>query len=210
MKRRPDLARIAPHLRRTREFFGPRAATWDERFPDDEPAYLEAIAALGPKSGGRVVDLGCGTGRALPLLRDAVGPQGMVVGIDATPEMLRAASDRRRNMSAPLVLADVARLPVADGSVDAFFAAGLLTHVPDPHDLLRLLARAARSECRLAVFHPIGRAALARRHHRELRPDELLDPRVMPGLLAASGWVLDSIDDGEHRYLALAHMPSRG
>jgi SAM-dependent methyltransferase len=206
----PDPARIAPHLRRTREFFGARAATWDERFPDDEPAYLEAIATIGPKWGGVVVDLGCGTGRALPLLRHAVGPQGIVVGIDATPEMLRVASDRQRDIAAPLLLADVARLPVADGSVDAFFAAGLLTHVPDPHDLLRSLARAASPDCRLAVFHPIGRAALARRHHRELRPDELLDPQVLPGLLAASGWTLASIDDGEHRYLALAHVVPRG
>ena len=57
---------------------------------------------------------------------------------------------------------------------------------------------------RLALFHPIGRAALAARHQRALRPDELLDPTVLPDVLAASGWVAERIDDADHRYLALA------
>jgi ubiquinone/menaquinone biosynthesis C-methylase UbiE len=102
------------------------------------------------------------------------------------------------------MLADATRLPFAPNCVDVFFAAGLLTHVPDPGALLRDLARAARPNCRLAVFHPIGREALARRHHRQLRPDELLDPRVLPVVLATAGWTLDDIDDAEHRYLAVA------
>ncbi|KPC58360.1 hypothetical protein ADL35_49340 [Streptomyces sp. NRRL WC-3753] len=31
-----------------REFFTPRAATWDSRFPDDGPAYEAAVRALAP------------------------------------------------------------------------------------------------------------------------------------------------------------------
>jgi SAM-dependent methyltransferase len=200
------LISIEAHLRDSREFFGPRAATWDQRFPDDEPAYADAVVALRPPSGGTVVDLGCGTGRALPFLRDAVGAAGLVVGVDATPEMLRAARDHRRDDHAPLVLADVTRLPFAPRRVDGFFAAGIVPHAPDPAALLELLARAGRPGCRLAIFHPVGRAALARRHHRELQPDELLDPRVLPGVLAASGWAPESVDDADHRYLALATL----
>jgi SAM-dependent methyltransferase len=173
-------------------------------FPDDEPAYADAIAALRLQRGDIVVDLGCGTGRALPLLQRAVGDDGLVVGVDATPEMLRAVSDQKRNTHARLVLADATRLPVAPNRVDAVFAAGLLTHVPDPGELLGSLSRTARPDCRLAIFHPIGREALARRHHRRLRPDELLDPRVLPQVLAAAGWTVDDIDDADHRYLALA------
>jgi SAM-dependent methyltransferase len=191
-------------LLRTRQFFGPRAAGWEERFPDDEPAYADAIAALDPKRGGVVLDLGCGTGRALPLLQRAVGEHGLVVGVDATPEMLHFASDHRRDAAARLMLADAAHLPLAPNRVDAVFAAGIVTHVPDPPDLLRSLARVAQPGCRLAIFHPIGREALARRQDRQLQPDELLDPRVLPEVLEAAGWTLTNIDDAPHRYLALA------
>ncbi|MFC8887518.1 methyltransferase domain-containing protein, partial [Streptomyces cinereoruber] len=71
---------------RVREFFGARAADWDGRFPDDGPAYAAAVAELGLRPGGSVLDAGCGTGRALPPLRAAVGPSGTVVGVDLTPE----------------------------------------------------------------------------------------------------------------------------
>src|SRR4029079_19009824 len=72
----------------------------------------------------------------------------------------------------------------------------------------RALARVSRPGARLALFHPIGRAALARRHDRALRRDELLDPSVRDGVLAATGWTLDHVDDGDDRYLALAYLSS--
>jgi SAM-dependent methyltransferase len=154
---------------------------------------------------GVVVDLGCGAGRALQHLRRAVGGDGVVIGADVPEDMLRAARDSAQRASAALILADAETLPVVANSVDAIFAAGLLTHVPNAHDLLVNLARSARSDCRLALFHPVGRATLARRHERSLRPDELLDPSVLPDVLGAAGWVPERIDDAEHRYLALAH-----
>jgi SAM-dependent methyltransferase len=197
---------MAPHLRRTRAFFGARAAGWDARFPDDDEAYAQAAAGLAPRPGGTVVDLGCGTGRALPHLRVSVGSDGRVLGVDATDEMLHTARDRAGRACAHLVLADATALPFPSGSVDAFFAAGLLTHVPDPAGLLQSLARLGRPGCRLALFHPIGRAALARRHGRTLRPDELLDPSVLPMVLSAAGWTLEHIDDSDDRYLALARV----
>ncbi|MET9111959.1 methyltransferase domain-containing protein, partial [Streptomyces zhihengii] len=73
------------------EFFGARAADWDSRFPDDGPAYAAAVALLGLRGGDRVLDAGCGTGRALEPLRAAVGADGVVIGMDLTPGMLDAA-----------------------------------------------------------------------------------------------------------------------
>ncbi|MCU1381086.1 MAG: methyltransferase protein [Acidimicrobiales bacterium] len=186
-------ALVADPVRRTRSFFGPRAAEWDARFPDDEAAYRLAIAELAVT--GRVLDVGCGTGRALPLL----GPGA--VGIDATPEMLDVARAR----TDALVLADGARLPVADGAADGVFAAGFVTHLDDPIAGLTELRRVTRPNGRLAIFHPIGRSTLAARHGHGLAPDDLLDPANLPAALAATGWAVDRIDDGPDRYLALAH-----
>jgi ubiquinone/menaquinone biosynthesis C-methylase UbiE len=39
-----------------------------------------------------VIEVGCGTGRALAALRQAVGPHGTVIAVDLTPEMLRHAA----------------------------------------------------------------------------------------------------------------------
>ncbi|MFJ4693315.1 class I SAM-dependent methyltransferase [Streptomyces sp. NPDC088766] len=186
------------------EFFTPRAADWDSRFPDDAPVYAAAVTELGLREGGRVLDAGCGTGRALPPLRDAVGPSGVVVGVDLTPAMLEAAVRAGRDRAGRLLLADVTALPLRSGSLDAVFAAGLVAHLPDPSRNLRELARAVRPGGALALFHPIGRAALAARQGRGITPDDLrAEPNLRP-LLAGSGWRMTSYVDEDARFLALA------
>ncbi|GGT74383.1 MULTISPECIES: class I SAM-dependent methyltransferase [Streptomyces] len=186
------------------EFFGSRAADWDARFPDDGPAYAAAVADLGLRPGGTVLDAGCGTGRALPALREAVGHGGTVIGADLTPEMLDEAVRAGRDRSATLLLTDVARLPLRDGALDSVFGAGLISHLADPAENLRELARVVRHGGQLALFHPIGRAALAARHGRQITEDDLrAEPRLRP-LLAASGWRMVRYVDEDDRYLVLA------
>ncbi|WP_460062158.1 class I SAM-dependent methyltransferase [Streptomyces sp. YKOK-I1] len=186
------------------EFFGARAADWDTRFPDDGPVYAAAVDELGLREGSRVLDAGCGTGRALPPLRTAVGPSGVVVGADLTPAMLQAAVRAGRDRAGRLLLADVAALPLRDESLDAVFAAGLIAHLPRPAENLRELARVVRPGGVLALFHPIGRAALAARQGRQLTPEDLrAEPNLRP-LLAGSGWRMTSYVDEDTRFLALA------
>ena len=77
-----------------------------------------AVAALGLRAGDRVLDIGCGNGAALSLLRRAVGPEGIVIGVDYTPEMLARGRQYARKAKAALVRADAAALPLA-GEFDA-------------------------------------------------------------------------------------------
>ncbi|MFI6684131.1 class I SAM-dependent methyltransferase [Streptomyces sp. NPDC050485] len=186
------------------EFFAARAADWDRKFPDDGPAYAAAVAELGLAQGDAVLDAGCGTGRALPPLRAAVGAKGTVLGADLTPEMLTEAVRNGRDRDAVLLRADVARLPLRTGSLDVVFGAGLISHLPEPAENLRELARVTRPGGRLALFHPIGRAALAARQGRRITDDDLrAEPRLRP-LLASAGWRLTSYTDEAERYLAVA------
>jgi SAM-dependent methyltransferase len=195
----PDTDRAA-----TRAFFGQRAASWEDRFPDDGPLYRRAVGELAPRPGDAVADIGCGTGRALPALRAAVGPNGVVLGVDLTVEMLAEATSRGRGELATLLLADATTLPLAGGTLDAVFAAGLVSHLPDPVAGLAELARVCRPGGRLALFHPLGRAALARRHGRDLAADDLRSPDRIRAVLTAAGWHRTEVDDAEDRYLVLA------
>jgi SAM-dependent methyltransferase len=198
-----------PHPAETRAFFAPRAATWEERFPDDDPAYAVAVAALGLRAGQTAVDVGCGTGRALPHLRAAVGRDGKVLGVDLTPEMLATARQRGRHLDGWLVLADARRLPLRAGGADAVFAAGLLRHLPNAGDGLAELARVTRAGGRLGLFHPSGRAALAARQGRRLRDDDQLAHANLRPLLERTGWRLDRYDDAADRFLAVAERTRR-
>lgn len=195
---------MSDHHTHVQEFFGARAAGWDTRFPDDGPAYAAAVAELGLREGARVLDAGCGTGRALAPLRAAVGPSGVVLGADLTPAMLEAAVRAGRDREGQLLLADVAALPLHGESLDAVFGAGLIAHLPNPAENLRELARVVRPGGTLALFHPIGRAALAARQGRRITPDDQRDEANLRPLLADSGWDMTSYVDEDSRFLALA------
>jgi ubiquinone/menaquinone biosynthesis C-methylase UbiE len=192
------------YIAETQAFFASRAATWDTRFGDDMPAYTAAVAKAGIRHGGVAIDVGCGTGRALPALRQAVGPDGAVIAADLTPEMLAQARPQAAAARAALVLADARRLPFADGSADAFFAAGLVNHLPDPQAGLGELARVTRRDGLLILFHPTGRAALAARHGRTLTQDEPLSSGPLARSTLAAGWRLTVYDDATDHFFALA------
>lgn len=192
------------YLTETRAFFACRAATWDTKFGDDLPAYRAAVAEAGIAAGGLVIDVGCGTGRALPPLRDAVGTAGAVVALDVTPEMLHAARAAASVAGAALVLADARALPFPDRSAGAVFAAGLVNHLPDTAAGLRELARVTRPGGLLVLFHPSGRVALAARHGHTASHDEPLAEGPLRASTAASGWKLTAYDDAAHRFFAVA------
>ena len=64
----------------------------------ERPVYrvgrTAGVAELRLRPGARVLDVGCGTGLNFPLLHEAVGPGGRIVGVDASAEMLDRADAR--------------------------------------------------------------------------------------------------------------------
>ncbi|MCD9586563.1 methyltransferase domain-containing protein [Streptomyces sp. 8ZJF_21] len=189
----------------TRTFFTPMAATWEERFAADTPRYAAAVARMGLRSGRRALDVGCGSGRALPALRAEVGDEGAVVGVELTPAMLTAtAAVEGRAGLARLLMADACRLPFAAGAMDGIFSAGLINHVPDPAAALCEWARVTAPGGVLLLFHPSGRAERAARHGRPLDPDDPLAEENLRPALHAAGWALDSYEDATRHFLARA------
>lgn len=94
-----------------------------------------AVDELGLVSGDVAIDMGCGPGPNLPLLADAVGPSGRVVGIDVSTAMLDRA-DRGGDPAVDLVRADASRPPV-DGPVDGVISTFVVTLFPDPDRVVR-------------------------------------------------------------------------
>ena len=71
-----------------------RAAGYDATCGPTWPIRGRTVAALRLLPGQHVLDVGCGTGLSLALLRDAVGENGRVFGFDQSPEMHAVACAR--------------------------------------------------------------------------------------------------------------------
>lgn len=93
------------------------------------PGRMAARLGVGPDA--RVVELGCGPGYFSPAVAATV-PRGELVLVDLQAEMLELARTRLANMAnARFVRADVTRLPIESGTVDAILVVLMLGEVPD-------------------------------------------------------------------------------
>lgn len=154
--------------------FFPERYTVSARFYDvlslEWPVYragrVAAIRAMGLRPGMRVLDLGCGTGLNHPLLQEAVGPTGMVIGVDTSRQMLDQARRRARRhdwRNVELMQADMTELN-GIGPVDATLATYSLSLVPDWELAWERAFATTRSGGRLAVVDmqlPVGAASIA-------------------------------------------------
>lgn len=115
------------------------------------------IGLLGGLAGARVLEVGCGAAACARWLRT----QGAVpVGLDVSAGMLRhaTAAAAATGVAVPLVQADGARLPFADGSFDiACSAFGAVPFVADAGALFAEVSRVLRPHGRwvFAVTHPL-------------------------------------------------------
>jgi ubiquinone/menaquinone biosynthesis C-methylase UbiE len=80
-----------------------------------------AVRAMGLRPGDDVLEVGVGSGRNLPYLLDAVGPQGSVTGVDLSPGMLaqaRKVAARRGAANVRLIESDASTVEL-DRDFDA-------------------------------------------------------------------------------------------
>jgi SAM-dependent methyltransferase len=122
-----------------------------DRLPD---TAVESFAGVGSplalrdlRRGERVVDVGCGAGFDTILAADQVGPEGRVIGVDMTPEMLAKA----RRTVAELGLDHVEireglaeQLPVDDGWADVVISNGVINLCPDKATVFAEIHRVLR------------------------------------------------------------------
>jgi len=105
-----------------------------------EYAYRKrAVEALVLKSGDVVLEVGCGTGLNFGLLRNKVGPEGRIVGIDLTFEMLSVAKQRIVDNgweNIDLIQCDAASYDFPD-HLDGIISSFAITLIPDYDEVVK-------------------------------------------------------------------------
>ena len=122
----------------------------------------KVVRATGLRAGGRALDLACGTGTLTRHLAKKVGPEGYVLGVDFSREMLHAAQSAA---NVEYRLGDATDLQdVPSGAFHAATIAYGARNIPDLDALFSEMARTLRpggvAVC-LEIARPTGRVSSA-------------------------------------------------
>jgi demethylmenaquinone methyltransferase/2-methoxy-6-polyprenyl-1,4-benzoquinol methylase len=168
------------------------------------------VSGLAP--GGSALDVACGSGKLTAELARIAGPQGRVIGLDFSPQMLQVA--RRDHPGVEFIEGDALTLPFDDASFDASTIAFGLRNLADPvkglREMLRVVRRGGRSVVLEFVRPPAGLLGAAYRLYlRSLLPaiggaisrqpsayrylsdtvDSYRTPEELSAMAAAAGWL---------------------
>jgi ubiquinone/menaquinone biosynthesis C-methylase UbiE len=157
------------------------------------------IRDLQIEPGSFVVDAGCGPGLWTPLLAQAVGPQGHILGIDISTEALVMAHKRSAHAwyrhQVQYKRAVLEQLPIGDGEADIIFSANVSQYLPDPVSTFAALGPYLKESGRLVIkdidfgtlrFHNIDPALQARVFQARERWER---ERVAAGYSFEDSWV---------------------
>lgn len=113
------------------------------------------LAFAGLRPGETVLDLGSGAGFDCFLVAKGVGPQGRVIGVDMTPEMIAKAVEnakRSEYQNVQFRLGEIERLPIEDNSIDVVISNCVINLSPNKAQVFREIHR---------VLKPGGRMLLS-------------------------------------------------
>jgi arsenite methyltransferase len=136
-------------------------------------------AALRP--GETVLDLGSGGGQEVLAAARAVGPQGRVIGVDMTPEMIAAARARAEAQGAgnvEFLPGDIESLPLPPHSVDVIISNCVINLAPDKGKVFAEMFRVLRLGGRFSVSDVVTIG--------ELPPKVKESPQLWAGCLAGA------------------------
>jgi len=125
VKTRQDYDKIAE------EFSDSRAFLWKEL------AFLEKYINPGEK----ILDLGCGNGRLLGLLKDK---KIEYTGVDSSENLIRIAKDKYKEENAKFLVVEALNLPFYENSFNKVFCIAVLHHIPSDEFRLKFLEEAKR------------------------------------------------------------------
>jgi len=184
------------HHNGRKAFFDYHASTWEESesFSENAENLARIITRLSLRPGDRVLDVGTGTGIALPSLREKVGEDGTVVGIDLSENMLMRANGKCNTV----VQGDAHNLPFPRDTFDCVFAFAVIPHLDDLTCFFGESARILSSGGLLVVLHLMSRKECNDFHRKAgtaVEHDMLPSGETLTGISRSSGFRSDRFEE---------------
>lgn len=137
------------------DFWSSRDWFWELIERDITSIRADAVSHLGLDNGDSVLDVGCGPGTNFSLLRETVGPDGQVLGIDYSPRMIQKAEqkiDKHGWENVETIRADATRVTLEQERFDGVIATSTVSVMPDIRAVLDIVYETLRPDARFVLY----------------------------------------------------------
>ena len=192
-----------------RKFFDEIAQEWESDHQNHkERVWLRKLFKhISLAKGDAVLDMGCGTGRLVSLLRRAIGKKGLLVESDFSAEMLGIAKSKYFERNLFFIQSDAQKIPLKEDTFDAIICFALFPHLPDKKNALEEFHRILKSGKSIYIAHLMSREELNRFHSQvkgPIKKDFLPDEKEMERLFSSTGFCEIAIKNEPSLYIAKA------
>jgi ubiquinone/menaquinone biosynthesis C-methylase UbiE len=138
-----------------RNYFDRRASSWDEmlKYNERTSELSEVVKWFGLVEGHWVLDVGTGTGILLPLIRQAIGPKGVLIGFDFSFKMLEKAKLREYSGEKILFTATAKSIPLRSDLFDRIICFSTFPHFTHKTKALVEMVRVLKGGGVLFIAH---------------------------------------------------------
>lgn len=187
-------------MKEEQHFFDEMAAKWDEIRNADPAKISRLVGMIGLRLGGRVLDVGCGTGILVPYVKEIVGDAGLITGVDFSANMIALAGQKHKDGPGIRFIAADIMVFQPDDDFDKIICFNFFPHVEEkPAFLARMQELLAAGGC-LVIMHDMSRDEVNAIHAGAVavQNDRLPEGERVAQLLTAAGFrIVDVIDDSE-------------
>jgi len=143
------------NMERLRDYFDRHASSWDEmlKYNERTSELLEVVSWFGLAEGHWVLDVGTGTGILLPLIRQAIGPKGMLIGFDFSFKMLEKAKLREYFGEKIFLTSTAESIPLRSALFDQITCFSAFPHFTNKAKTLVEMVRVLKSGGVLSIAH---------------------------------------------------------
>ena len=195
-------------------FFDDLASRWDG-FHDMAALHAqlhEALDGFGIRADERILDVGCGTGNLTEVLLERLSPEGRVIAVDYSPQMIAAARAKLGDDRVDWRVADVSDLELDEKELDRIICFSVWPHIDDPGAVARRFDRFLKPGGRAHVWHVASRETINGIHAEAgdaVSMDVLAPAAQTARVFEDAGFAVTDVVDDDLGYLVTAVKPVR-
>jgi len=197
-----------------RDYFEHQSESWDTNEAPERIRTMERIFSnFYPPSGGRILDVGSGTGVLVPIIHKIATGDLTLFEYDFSKSMLQKSKNKwpAYRSTTGYVSGDAEEIPFKDETFDQIICFAVLPHISDKHAAYREFYRTLATGGKLFILHLLSSERLNELHKKTsdvIAHDHLMPAESVAGRLEEFGFIKRHTSERDDLYLVIMQKPA--